>query len=549
MGLEHPAPPKSQRDSGVLFQIVLGAFGLLGVSACSASGDTPTLAPALLHARSASAAFGVAQSRWMHVPVPPEDAPKLAPVALIAPVVDKPGGGAQPIGYLRLGSPVSRSNEPVSKEGCAGGWYAVRPLGFVCQDDKTTLKLDHPLVRAFPDGPDRERPLPYRYAFVRSVVPNYLKVPTKSEQEKYEMHLDRHLRSYHKLSKSWDTLAPGANQLPLLPSGAALGPLPKDANAPGMNERYGGRGDDAVPWWLQGERRIPNISSFQAPPYAVIAGRVKRHAGIALVDSFVSGDESFGRRFAVAVDGRLVPADKLKAESGSTFHGVEFEGRNLPLAFSFGEGTRAWKFQGGSPRKGDALAHRTLLELTGKVKNYREERYVEAKDGSWLRSADLKTASAPSALPWFAKRGVRWIDISLFSQTLILYEGTTPLYLTLISSGKDGLGEPGKTLSTPTGTFRIYQKHVTTTMDSDVAESEYELRDVPWVMYFHNGYALHGAYWHDDFGRPRSHGCVNLSPVDARYIFDWVTPDVPADWHGASAGDAMGPGTLIHIHP
>jgi len=183
------------------------------------------------------------------------------------------------------------------------------------------------------------------------------------------------------------------------------------------------------------------------------------------------------------------------------------------------------------------------------VKNYREERYVEAKDGSWLRSADLKTASAPSALPWFAKRGVRWIDISLFSQTLILYEGTTPLYLTLISSGKDGLGEPGKTLSTPPGTFRIYQKHVTTTMDSDVAESEYELRDVPWVMYFHNGYALHGAYWHDDFGRPRSHGCVNLSPVDARYIFDWVTPDVPADWHGASAGDAMGPGTLIHIHP
>ena len=63
------------------------------------------------------------------------------------------------------------------------------------------------------------------------------------------------------------------------------------------------------------------------------------------------------------------------------------------------------------------------------------------------------------------------------------------------------------------GTFRVYQKHITTTMDSSVADHEFELRDVPWVMYFKGSYALHAAYWHDDFGHVRSHGCVNLAPI------------------------------------
>ncbi len=55
-------------------------------------------------------------------------------------------------------------------------------------------------------------------------------------------------------------------------------------------------------------------------------------------------------------------------------------------------------------------------------------------------------------------------------------------------------------------------------------------------MYFKGGYALHGAYWHDDFGRSRSHGCVNLAPIDARYVFFWASPSVPEHWHAAYAG-------------
>lgn len=523
-------------------------IGALSLSGCGGEKGKNNPLPSLLHAKAAGVAMTIAQTKWGHIPVPAEDGPTLLPVSLMTPVMNQPTAKSEPIGYLRLGERVARSAEPISKEGCAGGWYAVRPLGFVCHDERMTLKEDHPLVRAFPKGADRSKPLPYSYAFVRAVSPNYLRVPTKDEQLASEMRLERHLKSYAKLKDSWNAIAAGANQVPLGRNGAALGTEPS-GDVPDLSRRFGGRGADAVPWWLQGGRKVPNISTFRAPPYAVMAGRIKRHAGVALVDSFVAGDDAGHRRFSVSVDGRLIPSDKLKPDSASAFHGAEFsENMKLPVAFPVRPGARAYQVDGVRVEKQEELPHRAMISLTGKARSIGGTRLVETTDGRYLRSEDLKVVMEPSQYPWFAKRDTRWIDISILNQTLVLYEGTRPVYATLISSGRDGLGEPGKTLSTPTGTFRIQQKHVTTTMDSQAADSEFELRDVPWVMYFHNGYALHAAYWHDDFGRPRSHGCVNLSPIDARYVFSWSTPDVPDHFHAAYAGDTMGQGTLVHIH-
>lgn len=504
--------------------------------------------PLAKHTKAAEAAFDLAREDWSHVPVPPEDGPRLAALSLITPIQETPSRSSKSIGYLRLGASVARSAEPVGKEGCPDGWYAVRPVGFVCVGDNATLELDHPLVRAFHKEPDRSQALPYKYAFVRAIAPNYLRIPTKEEQFKYELRLERHLRNYEKLAHRWDALDVGANDVPLSETGAGLGEIPEHARPMGYNERFGGSGDDSVPWWLEGERRVPNVSTFKAPPYAVIAGRIKRHAGVALVDTFVAGPEAQNRRFAVSTDGRLLPTDKLKADSGSPFHGHELRDTDLPVGFAFREDTRLWSFETGKPVRGKGLAHRELVRLTGKVRRWGGTRYVEAHDGNWLRSADLRVAAKPSSLPWFASKGSKWIDVGLLSQTVVLYEGTRPVYVTLASTGRDGIGDPAKTLSTPQGTFRVYQKHITTKMDSTAADSEFELRDVPWVMYFKGGYAMHSAYWHDDFGRPRSHGCINLSPIDARYAFLWSLPDVPAHWHAAYATDAMGEGTLIHVH-
>ncbi len=148
----------------------------------------------------------------------------------------------------------------------------------------------------------------------------------------------------------------------------------------------------------------------------------------------------------------------------------------------------------------------------------------------------------------------KWIDVNLTQQTVVAYEGDTPVFATLTSSGK------GKT-PTAKGLFRIYEKHVSHTMaggqpTTDEAKAKpkgddlndpYSLDEVPWSMYFYQRYALHGAYWHDVFGQTRSHGCVNLSPSDSKFLFTWSGPVVPPGANSVWA-TADNPGTWVWVH-
>ncbi|HWA78499.1 MAG TPA: L,D-transpeptidase [Polyangiaceae bacterium] len=521
----------------------LGLF-FLGCSRHVSSDD-----PAALKLKAENGGPKLGVEDWSHVPVPPEEGPKLAPVAMVVPVRAKPAPDAEIVGVLRVGARVARSATPVTSRDCAGGWYAVRPFGFVCVGPDVTLKLDHPVARAIQIEPDRSKPMPYKYAFLRAIAPNYMRVPTKEEQERYEMRLERHLRNWKKFRDKWDVLEVGANDVPLDANGQAAGPPPEQPRPMDQNERFGGSGDDQVPSWLQGERRIPNLSSFKVPGYAVISNRIKRHGGVALLGSFVGPESAQGRRFAVTTDARLIPADKLKPDSGSPFHGLDLKKIGLPVGFARAKDAHFHRLEGGRFEEAERLSFRQMVPLSGNVRMVGSTRWVETRDGRWLLSEDLGTVAKPSTLPAWVKKNTKWIDISIVNQTLTLWEGDLPVYATLVSTGRDGLGEPGKTLSTPQGIFRVFQKHITTTMDSDVADHEFELRDVPWVMYFKGGYALHAAYWHDDFGRPRSHGCVNLAPIDARYVFLWSTPSVPEHWQATYAGESTEPGTTINIHP
>ena len=82
--------------------------------------------------------------------------------------------------------------------------------------------------------------------------------------------------------------------------------------------------------------------------------------------------------------------------------------------------------------------------------------------------------------------------------------------------------------------------------DDDKHAGNFELRDVPYVQYFQDGYALHSAYWHDHFGLPRSHGCINMAPIDALRVFRFTDPPVPEGWHGMNV--ESGKGTMVVIH-
>jgi lipoprotein-anchoring transpeptidase ErfK/SrfK len=83
-------------------------------------------------------------------------------------------------------------------------------------------------------------------------------------------------------------------------------------------------------------------------------------------------------------------------------------------------------------------------------------------------------------------------------------------------------------------------------MNGEDPDGAYEMREVPWVQYFSEGYALHGAYWHDAFGQPRSHGCINLSPKDARWLFHFTNPGLPQQWHGSIPVE---PSATVFVHP
>jgi hypothetical protein len=146
---------------------------------------------------------------------------------------------------------------------------------------------------------------------------------------------------------------------------------------------------------------------------------------------------------------------------------------------------------------------------------------------------------------WATRAGSRsptfaWLDIDLDAQILVAYEGSTPTYATLVSTGRI-------LHRTPTGVFRITRKLAERTMKS-MADSDdlYTVDSVPWTAYFATGYALHAAFWHDGFGTPRSHGCINLAPIDARRLYAWMAPSVAPGWVEVF-GHAEQPGSVVRI--
>jgi hypothetical protein len=169
----------------------------------------------------------------------------------------------------------------------------------------------------------------------------------------------------------------------------------------------------------------------------------------------------------------------------------------------------------------------------------------------------VSVVDTPGNLPWGVGERDKWIDVSLKNGTLTLFEGRTAVFSTLMSPGAGGV-TPSAKLSvdellraafTPRGTYRIVVKHRAAEMSSEdrPAHERFWMADVPWIQYFRAPFAIHAAYWHEDFGAPKSGGCINLSPEDARRVFDWTEPKVPDDWSASMAHDDAALGTVLRI--
>jgi lipoprotein-anchoring transpeptidase ErfK/SrfK len=134
--------------------------------------------------------------------------------------------------------------------------------------------------------------------------------------------------------------------------------------------------------------------------------------------------------------------------------------------------------------------------------------YIPGNPGDTGRvSSQDGTVDDPSA---------RWIEVILGSQRTIAWQGHQQVRTMVVSTGTSHY-------PTPTGQFHVYAKYPSVTMSGP----GYHLPGVPHTMFFHRSYAIHGTYWHNNFGHPMSHGCVNLTEADAAWLYRWAPAGIP----------------------
>jgi hypothetical protein len=169
------------------------------------------------------------------------------------------------------------------------------------------------------------------------------------------------------------------------------------------------------------------------------------------------------------------------------------------------------------------LARRTLVHVESS-----KGAWSKLDGEGWIKSGELARPKRTDP-PEGVGPNERWIDLDVSQQVLVAYEGADPRFATLVSTGRKN-----KQSETPLGVFHIWVKLEYSDMNdierTDV-DKNYSIQDVPWVQFFQGSYGFHAAFWHDDFGRRRSHGCINLSPKDARYLFQFTEPVLPPGWN------------------
>ena len=148
--------------------------------------------------------------------------------------------------------------------------------------------------------------------------------------------------------------------------------------------------------------------------------------------------------------------------------------------------------------------------------------YAPAQHLRLIPAAEL-TPLSPNVPP-----GEKRLEVRLIDQIVTAYERNRPVFMARIASG--AVFSNGRYL-TPVGQHKTFHKRPSRHMAAgDLASNGYDLPGVPWICYINEkGVAFHGTYWHNDFGRPRSHGCINLSPSAAKWIYLWTLPAVAPD--------------------
>ncbi len=230
------------------------------------------------------------------------------------------------------------------------------------------------------------------------------------------------------------------------------------------------------------------------------------------------------REYYRTVRGQYVRVEDVNVYPTYPMRGEALAGKwQLPIAFVHAEDRPVFMKTDGRIHEIGIAENHARFVVKGWPK-YNGKVYAEGS-GGMLAERQMVRVARKVPVPEGIPPNRKWIHVDLTEQTLVAYESERPVYATLVSSGKEGY-------ETPSGLFQIHHKYLTANMSGDdPIDGYYEVEEVPWTMYYWRSYALHGAYWHNDFGKPRSHGCTNIPPADARWLYYWSKPTVPANWH------------------
>lgn len=426
----------------------------------------------------------------------------------------KPARDAEKLGYLRAGATThTKRATPDGNDRCRGGWYEIESGGFVCNVADVTLFEGEKLPDWRTKQPDFEADLPYEFAYSkRNGIPVFAKMPTAEQRDFYER-------------------------------GGIV-----DAGIP----------EAGVDGGLAHEQEQASLQALAEGTDRILKRRMNRGFFVSLDREVEYGKHTYLR----TQHHEYIPEEVLGEIEGSEFKGVALgEELHLPLAVIIKKGARGQQREPAASRdagvdgavtarikksaKSVALERRTFWPITQEIEE-RGKEYLVSGDVWIPRKSALviETLARPTKIP----DGHKWIAVNLTDQTLVAYDGSSPTYVTLISSGRvRSRTIESRNHPTPTGIFEISSKHVSHMMDGDSAiDGPYSIEDVPYVMYFQGAFAFHSAFWHNRFGRPKSHGCVNLAPKDAKHLFFWADPQLPESWHGVYARDAKT--TWVYIY-
>lgn len=450
------------------------------------------------------------------VPTVVDDRPSVTAVKGFQKIRLKPERDAPIIGLIRAGQSVPLKSEAEVKghgvSRCKGGWYEVLPRGYVCIGVNATLDRNDPrAVAAIALLPNLNASVPFKVGTMAADAPFYLRIPTEAEQRKHEPKLDAYLK-----------------------------------NLPGPTDEHGA---------------IDSTAAGVGPSEAFLAYQKVAKNKLKDVNRAYEGRQvawaremdAEGRTWLVTPDMQLVPKDKVRTKAVPTLKGVRLgdgEKFKLPIAFAWLGDIDKFRRPDESSRlvpSGEKWSRHSFVQITGK--QHMEHGFVfwETPEGDWVRHTDVTIIKQKTTRPTGVGPGDKWVHVRVTWGSLVAYEGDEPVFATAISPGADGITKRSNAHHTALGLHHIGWKLYSADMDGVDKAEPWAVDEVPFTAYYKDSFAIHGAWWHNEFGRPKSHGCINMSPPDARWLWTWMDPGMPEGWYAVTAYYPEVKGTTVEI--